>query len=77
MLPEKLWSRLHIDHGIIFLGHDWLVVVDAYSKHLCIHMTGSISTKAITELLDQDFAQFGYPHTLVTDNARTFTSQEF
>ena len=28
-------------------------------------------------LLEQDFAHFGYPHTLVTDNAPTFTSEEF
>ena len=28
-------------------------------------------------LLEEDFAHFGYPHTLVTDNAPTFTSEEF
>ena len=28
-------------------------------------------------LLEQDFAHFGYPHTLVTDNAPTFMSDEF
>ena len=33
MLPEKPWRRLHIDHGISFLGHDWLVLMDAYSKY--------------------------------------------
>ena len=25
MGPEKPWSRLYIDHGISFLGHNWLV----------------------------------------------------
>ena len=35
------------------------------------------STKATTEVLEQDFAHFVYPHTLVIDNATTFTSQEF
>ena len=34
------------------------------------------STRVTTELLEQDFAHFGYPHTLVTDNPTTFTSQE-
>ena len=48
--------------------------VDAYSKYPCIHMTGSTSTK---ETLEQDFAHFGYLHTLVTDNTTTFTAQEF
>ena len=77
MLPEKPWSRLYIHHGISFLGHDWLVLVDAYSKYPCIHRTGSTSTKATTELLEQDFAHFGYPRTLVKDNVTSFMSQEF
>ena len=34
----------------------------------------STSTKATVELLEADF---GYPHTIVTDNATTFTSEEF
>lgn len=77
MLPEKPWSRLHIDHAINFLGTNWLVLVDAYSKYPCIHPTNSTSTKATTDLLEIDFAHFGYPHTLVTDNATTFLSDEF
>ena len=77
MMPEKPWSRLHIDHAINFMGSNWLVLVDSYSKYPCIHPTQSTSTKATTELLEENFAHFGYPHTLVTDNATTFTSAEF
>ena len=77
MLPEKPWSRLHLDHAINFMGSNWLVLVDAYSKYPCIHATSSTSTRATLELLEQEFAHFGYPHTLVTDNATTFTSDEF
>ncbi|KFD50450.1 hypothetical protein M513_08677 [Trichuris suis] len=77
MLPEKLWSRLHLDHAINFMGLNWLVVVDAYSKYPCTHPTVSTSTKATMELLEQDFAHFGYPHALVTDNAPNFRSEEF
>ena len=40
------------------------------------HPTTS-STKATTDLLEQDFAHFGYPHTIVSDNATTFSSEEF
>ena len=32
MLPEKSWSRLHLDHAINVMGHNWLVMVYAYSK---------------------------------------------
>ena len=77
MMPEKPWSRLHLDHAINFLGRNWLVVVDAYSKYPCIHPTTSTSSKSTTAILEQEFAHFGYPHTLVTDNATTFMSQEF
>ena len=77
MLPEKPWSRVHIDHAINFLGSSWLVLVDAYSKYPCIHPTTSISTKSTIDLLEQDFSHFGYPHTIVSDNATTFLSGEF
>ena len=72
MMPEKPWSRLHLDHAINFLGSNWLVLVDAYSKYPCIHPTTSTSSKSTTAILEQKFAHFGYPHTLVTDNATTF-----
>ena len=77
MLPEKPWSRVHVDHAINLLGSNWLVLIDAYSKYPCIHPTTSTSTKATTELLEQDFAHFGYPHTIVSDNATSFSSEEF
>ena len=32
MLPEKPWSRVHLDHAINFMGTNWLVITDAYSK---------------------------------------------
>ena len=77
MLPERPWSRVHMDHAINFMGQDWLVLVDAYSKYPCIHPTTSTSAKATMSLLEQDFAHFGYPHTLVTDNHPAFLSDEF
>ncbi|XP_062513410.1 uncharacterized protein K02A2.6-like [Corticium candelabrum] len=77
MLPEKPWSRIHVDHAIDVMGHHWLVVKDAYSKYPCIHETNSTSTKTTTQLLEEDFSHSGYPHAIVSDNATTFSSQEF
>ena len=77
MLPEKPWSRLHIDHAINFMGYNWLVLIDAFTKYPCIHPTSSTSSKATTDLLEEDFAHFGFPHSLVSDKATTFTSEEF
>ena len=77
MLPEKPWSRLHIDHAINFMGYNWLVLIDAFTKYPCIHPTSSTSTRATLDLLEEDFAHFGFPHSLVSDNATTFSSGEF
>ena len=77
MLPEKPWSRLHLDHAVNFMGSNWLVMIDAYSKYPSIHKTSSTSTKATTDILEEEFAHFGYPHTIVTDNATSFTSEVF
>ena len=77
MLPEKPWSRIHIDHAINFLGSNWLVMTDAYSKYPCIYPTSSTSTRSTTDLLEEACAHFGYPHTIVSDNATTYKSEEF
>ena len=75
--PEEPWIRVHIDHAINFKGHNWLVMVDAYSKYPCIHMMSSITTKATIRKLEEDFSHFGYPHAIVSDNATCFSSAEF
>ena len=67
MVPEKPWSCLHADHAINFMGSNWLVLIDAYSKYPCIHSVTSTSTKSTVELLEADFAH----------NATTFTSREW
>ena len=76
MMPEKCWSRVHIDHSVNFMGHTWLVLVDAYSKYPIVHVTSSTSSKATIQLLEEDFVNFGFLHTIVSDNATSFTSEE-
>ena len=51
--------------------------MDVYSKYWCIHPTTSTSTKSTSELLEQDFAHYGYPHTIALDNATLYPSEEF
>ena len=77
MLPERPWSRVHINHAINFMGRNWLLLTDAFSKYPCIHPRASLSTKATIDILEKEFAHFGYPHTVVSDNAATFKSDEF
>ena len=77
MLPEKPWSRVHMDYAINFLGENWLVIVDAYSKYPIIHPTMTVSTRATICLLKEELAHIGNPHSIVSDNATTFKSEEF
>ena len=77
MIPEKPWSRIHVDHAIGFLGQHWLVIIDAYSKYLCVYPTTTVSTETTINLLEDSSTHFGYPHTIVSDNATTFTSEVF
>uniref|UniRef100_A0A1X7TCL9 Integrase catalytic domain-containing protein n=1 Tax=Amphimedon queenslandica TaxID=400682 RepID=A0A1X7TCL9_AMPQE len=55
----------------------FLVVVDAYSKWLDVHMTISTTTLATLDLLRRSFATLGLPEVVVSDNAANFTSEEF
>ena len=59
------------------MGSNWLVLIDAYSKYPCIHGTTSTSTKSTISIFEENFTHFGYPHTIVTDNAASFTQKNF
>jgi len=65
IMPSISWATI---------GWWWLTRT---RKYPCIHPTQSISPKTTMKLLEQDFAHFGYPHTLVTYSAPTFMSDEF
>ena len=55
----------------------FLLIINAYSKWLEIHIT-TASTAAVTiQKLQQTFAELGLPETLVSDNDTAFTSLEF
>lgn len=53
--PSQPWSRLHLDFAGAFLGHMYLVFVDAHSKWLDVHIMNSVSAKTI-EVLRTIFA---------------------
>ena len=72
--PDRPWSRIHIDHAGPFMGKLFLLVIDAYTKWLDVHIAPSTAT---VELLRKSFATFGLPDVVVSDNATGFTSSEF
>ena len=75
--PSRLWIHLHIDHVGPFVGHTFLIVVDAHSKWIESHVVNSNSSEATIKVLRNLFATHGIQEHVVSDNGSGFTSQEF
>ena len=75
--PSRPWSRVHIDFLGPFMGHMFLLLIDAHSKWMEVFPMASITAKANIDCLRNIFAQLGLPEKLVSDNGPTFVSAEF
>ena len=75
--PSRPWARVHIDHAGPFQGKLFLLLVDAHSKWMEVHIVPSTSAEATIAKLRNIFATFGLPEQLVSDNGSSFTSTEF
>lgn len=71
--PGQSWKRLHLDFAGPFLGHTFMIVVDAYSKWLEVFKMGSVTPQATITRLRRLFAVYGLPEHIVTDNGTQFT----
>eukprot|EP00117_Sycon_ciliatum_P015218 scpid18577/ scgid6200/ Retrotransposable element Tf2 155 kDa protein type 1 len=75
--PAGPWKRLHLDFAGPFLGTMFLVLVDSYSKYIDVVPMKSATTQGVITMLRSNFAIFGLPEHVVTDNGSQFTSAEF
>ena len=75
--PKQPWVRLHADYAGPFLGKMYLILIDAHSKWIEVHITTSTTSSITIEKMRSTFVTFGIPETLVTDNGSNFTSSEF
>ena len=75
--PSRPWSRLHIDHAGPFLGKLYLIIIDAHSKWIDVHIVNSTSAECAISKLRTVFATHGLPEQIVSDNGSGFTSTEF
>lgn len=71
------WSRVHIDFLGPIKGFHFLIVIDSYSKWVEIFKTKTMTTSFVVDKLRETFSRFGLIDTLVSDNGRQFTSDEF
>ena len=77
MYPEKPWERIHMDFAGPFLGHMYLVVIDAYSKWPEVFIMQSTTTEKTIDVLSELFARTGLPKQIVSDNGPQFIAEEF
>ena len=75
--PKQPWVRIHADFAGPFLGKMFLILIDAHSKWIEVHITASATSSVTIEKMRSTFASFGIPEILVTDNGSNFTSSEF
>jgi len=68
--------RIHIDYAGPYLGHRYLVVIDAHSKWIEVIPMNSTTITATVEKLRILFAQFGIPEVVVSNNGTNFVSKE-
>ena len=75
--PTQPWNQLHLDFIGPFMGHMFLVLIDAHSKWIDVHVMQSITATKTIEKLRIVFSTHGLPRKIVTDNGPTFVSEEF
>ena len=75
--PKRPWSRIHMDYAGPYQGKILLVIVDAFTKWLEVHVMNSSTAEATVEKLRTTFATFGIPETVVSDNGTCFVSEVF
>ncbi|CAC5387865.1 unnamed protein product [Mytilus coruscus] len=75
--PSHPWSRIHIDFAGSFMNKSFLIMVDAYSKWIDIHVMNSTTSEATIAKRQQTFATHGLCDLIISDNGAAFTSKEF
>lgn len=74
--PSHPWSRIHVDFAGPFMNKSFLIIVDAYSKWMDIHIMNSTTSEATIAKLQQTFATHGLCNLIISDNGSAFTSHE-
>ena len=73
--PTQRWWCLHLDFAGPFMGHMYLVIVDAHSKWMNVDFMQQITAEKTIQKLRSVFSTHGVP--IVTDNGPTFHSEQF
>ena len=75
--PERLKERVNVNYAGLLEAKLFLLIIDAYSKWVEVHITNSTASSTTMELLYKLFVFLGLPDVRVSDNGTSFTSGEF
>lgn len=75
--PGQSWSRVHIDYARPYKGHMYLVVMDAHSKWMDVHIMHRTTSASTIVKLREIFATHGLLETIVSENGQNFMSTKF
>lgn len=75
-ITSRPWERVHLDYLGPIKGIMYLIAVDAYSKWVEVFPMKSMNADALEERLREMFSRFGLPEMVVTDNGRSFVSNQ-
>ncbi|KAA0722308.1 Retrovirus-related Pol polyprotein from transposon opus [Triplophysa tibetana] len=75
-VPDFPWSTVAMDM-FEWQGKQYQVLVDSYSGWYEIALFHDATTCTVIKKLKKHFSVHGTPHTLISDNARQYTSQRF
>jgi hypothetical protein len=76
-VPEKAWSRVHIDFGGLIMGVYIFMLVDACSKWVEVFITKQLTAQTVIEKLMEVFARFGLVEVIVLDGGPAFIAERF
>ncbi|XP_028417982.1 uncharacterized protein K02A2.6-like [Dendronephthya gigantea] len=74
--PERPCSKVGVDI-FTFNGRDYLLTVDYFSSYWEIDLLEGTKSKAVIRKLKAQFARFGIPDVVMTDNGPQLSSKEF
>jgi hypothetical protein len=75
-LPDRPWAKIASDIFVLDHSH-YLLTVDYYSKWIEIVKMTELSSKYVVSAMKSQFAKYGIPDELITDNGPQYTCQEF
>lgn len=64
--PSAPMQRVHLDFAGPFLGKNFFILVDAYSKWPEVYIMKDITSGSTIKICEQIFAAYGIPHTIVS-----------